>query len=212
MNGRTRKPDETTAGVTQDSRLAEDRHIRSTAADDASRYSLLGLEISQASENAGIPVRLKVTSSSMSPMLGPGDVIYLEFFPPGRLKTGDIVVYLDGQVPVTHRLINAGPRLCLTKGDALLRFDPPVDPTKILGRVVAYENHGKLIRITGLRWQLINRIAGALSSLEGQAARWGDQLFRRDPKAHPAWLSALARMMCRLLQLVVGFLVKLTMR
>jgi signal peptidase I len=177
---------------------------------DISRYSRLALHITRSDQASDKPVMLQVVSGSMSPLLQPGDSIYMEFTPPESLKRGDIVVFHKGDTLVTHRLISISPRGCLTKGDALLRCDPPIDRTDIAGRVVAFDHKGKVIRLAGWRWRVLNRMSGLFGSLEAQAVFLGDKIIRRDRWAHmPAWFHFLIRSGSWILRAPAMLLIKL---
>jgi len=80
-----------------------------------------------------------VSSWSMEPTLHVGDLIVVS----GREtpRVGDIVVYAKpfGEL-IVHRLIEIREgvqgTLFITKGDANLNVDPPVDPSRVKGKVV----------------------------------------------------------------------------
>ena len=93
----------------------------------------------------------------------------MEFAPPERLKRGEIVVFHKGESFVTHRLVSFGPDGCLTKGDALLRCDPPITQVDIAGRAIAFDHKGKVTQRNGWRWHVLR--AYSLNP-DAQAARW----------------------------------------
>jgi signal peptidase I len=166
-----------------------------TLSESASRYLVLGLQIGRLAEPSGKPLRMKVTSGSMSPLLRPGDFVHMQFASPESMRCGDVVVFILDQHLVTHRLISVGrPSFC-TKGDALHSADAPIDRSQLLGRVVAFERNDKTIQLSGLFWHGFNRIAGLSGLLETRAAGFGDHLFQRKREAQPpAWWTVLVRL------------------
>ncbi|MBI2218845.1 MAG: hypothetical protein HYU51_16285 [Candidatus Rokubacteria bacterium] len=59
---------------------------------------------------------------------------------------------------VVHRLVaRSGARLVL-KGDALASPDAPVDPASVIGRVVAIERAGRVVRVDGAVWTILDRV------------------------------------------------------
>jgi hypothetical protein len=178
--------------------------------EDISRYIRLALHISRISQAPDKPVRLMVVSGSMSPLLLPGDSIYMEFAPPESLKRGDIVVFRKGESLVTHRLVSIGPNGCLTKGDALFRCDSSITRADIAGRVIAFDHKGKITRLSGWRWRILNRMLGLFGSWEAQVVFLGDKVVHRDRRAClPAWLHFLIRSVSRILWAPARLLIKL---
>jgi hypothetical protein len=178
--------------------------------DAASRYSTLALQIGCSDWLQDRIFRLKVTSGSMSPVLKPGDFVKMEIVLPERLRRGDIVVFQrDGDL-VTHRLVSTSAHSFLTKGDALLFFDPLYDRAQLLGRVFAVERDGKLTLMRGWRWRMYNRTAGLLYFWEGRTFRLAEGLFRHKREAQvPYAFSILARLASGLLRLPVKVLLRL---
>jgi signal peptidase I len=178
--------------------------------EDTSRYSRLALHISRSDQAPDMPVLLQVVSGSMSPLLEPGDNIYMEFTPPESLKRGDIVVFYKGDSLVTHRLISINPRGCLTKGDALLHCDPLIDLDDIAGRVVAFDRRGKVTRFAGWPWSVLNHVSGLFGAMEAQTVSLGDKIIRWDRRANmPAWFHFLTRSGHWILRAPARLLVKL---
>lgn len=86
------------------------------------------------------PTRLRATGTSMRPLLSPSASVELEPFCLDRLRLGDIVCFENpsGHL-ILHRFLGREPgtgRL-LTRGDWRVRFDPPVDPARVIARVRA---------------------------------------------------------------------------
>jgi signal peptidase I len=93
-------------------------------------------------------LRLGVTGSSMLPTVWPGDTLVIERASSDAVSKGDIVLFQrDGRFFV-HRVVGkiAGDSMILTRGDAMLRPDPPVAGRCLLGKVVSIVRQGKRIR------------------------------------------------------------------
>ena len=187
-----------------------DRKVDDVHRGAGSHYSALALQIGLSGQVNNQSMRLKVTSGSMLPQLMPGDYINLELAPPESLRCGDIVVFQNDGELVTHRLVSINPHYCLTKGDALQGFDPPIDRSRLLGRVVAFERSGKVTLLRGPRWRTFNRTAGLLNFWEGWSARLAERIFHHGRGTQPpAALSILSHLVSGLLQLPVKILLKL---
>lgn len=78
----------------------------------------------------------------MQPSIPDGS--YLEVRPVAfeELQIGDLVVYHSGSEVFCHRLIRKTEKECVVKGDALLAADPPVDWSRVLGRVAILIEEG----------------------------------------------------------------------
>lgn len=63
---------------------------------------------------------LKVTSGSMQPTYGIGDVVFVNTkYDYDKLKIGDVITYKAGSSNVTHRIVEIAPNgLVVTQGDA----------------------------------------------------------------------------------------------
>lgn len=75
-----------------------------------------------------------VLSGSMEPELSVGDLLIV-----AERKTydvGDIVVYQDGRMAVTHRIISISKNEVITRGDANNIEDAPITHAQIKGKVV----------------------------------------------------------------------------
>ncbi len=88
---------------------------------------------------AGVPVEVRVSGGSMRPLLAPGAVLTVLPCAPADLRIGDVVVARStaGRV-VAHRLVARRGDAFVLRGDALGADDPPVGPTDILGRALAF--------------------------------------------------------------------------
>jgi len=83
---------------------------------------------------------VEVTGSSMLPTFAGVGRLAVEFSPQA-LEFGDVVVFRQREILVVHRLVqnkrdNGSLRL-RTRGDGTISFDPWLDPSSVIGRVVA---------------------------------------------------------------------------
>jgi hypothetical protein len=96
---------------------------------------------------------IEVAGSSMSPLVRPGDEVYVEFGgrPP---RFGEIVVFREEGLMVIHRLVGRrwakgpGTRL-VTRGDGRLTFDRPFQPDLVFGvaRACRRPKNGALVPV-----------------------------------------------------------------
>ncbi len=130
---------------------------------------------------------LHVVGSSMVPTLPPGSVLCVEFSPSG-LRRGDLLLFRQADYLVVHRLLGraraAGGARCLrTRGDGLPALDPALEPSCVVGRVVAIDRgrgwkgvRGRGARLYGT-WLAWHDLAWA--ALVVLARRTVDGLLRR---------------------------------
>jgi hypothetical protein len=90
---------------------------------------------------AGRGGTVRVKGASMIPTLREGQLLAIEFSP-RSLAVGDLLVYRQGDLLMVHRLLGparaaSGVRALRTRGDGLSRLDPRLDPSRVLGRVIA---------------------------------------------------------------------------
>lgn len=81
-----------------------------------------------------------VTGTSMGPGLGPGSRIRIALTHRARYEIGEVVAYLADRQVVVHRVVHRGRAAAargyvITRGDATVVPDPPVDHGRILGSV-----------------------------------------------------------------------------
>ena len=95
-----------------------------------------------------------VEGMSMGQGLPPGSRIRIELIERAQYDTGEVVAYLfDGQV-IVHRVVHRG-RIgvaaghVLTRGDATLVPDPPVEHARILGPVKGVWREGRWMELSG---------------------------------------------------------------
>lgn len=96
-------------------------------------------------------IRLPAVGTSMVPAVQPGDLLSIQLVDPNEISPGDIVVYARDQRLIVHRIVRTsagsiGPCL-VTRGDRLLRDDPPVLQDDLLGRVTRIERKQRLVNL-----------------------------------------------------------------
>ena len=77
-----------------------------------------------------------VTGWSMSPLIRPGDELYVEFGD-RRPRRGEIAVFREGELMIAHRVVggerSGSKELLITRGDGMATFDPPFLPRRCSG-------------------------------------------------------------------------------
>ena len=105
-----------------------------------------------------------IVTGSMEPALDRGDLVILERVDPSQLRVGDIITYMKGRTPVTHRIVAVTGEGFITKGDANLFEDPYiVEPDQVVGRVWAVIPKLGWIAII-LNWNPIVRLATVVAA------------------------------------------------
>lgn len=124
----------------------------------------------------GTPLRFRVTSESMAPLLLPGDEVIVAAAPPETLRPGDVIVAAaPGRPFVVHRLValrREGDGFWLvTRGDRSGTPDPAWTAEAIVGRVVAVVRAGQMLDLRRGRGRVLTLTQGTLARLE--AATYG---------------------------------------
>lgn len=91
-------------------------------------------------------VRLKVTGSSMLPVIWPGDEITVVISPYAGLQAGQIVLYHRNGRLTAHRIERVTEDHLIARGDSLALSDSPVLPEEVVGQVVSILRNGCNIR------------------------------------------------------------------
>jgi len=92
-------------------------------------------------------VQTTVRGTSMLPTLRVGDLLTLEAGRAAEMGSGDIVCCFRAGRFYTHRVLGRQGQHLITRGDANLRFDPPVSAEECVGRVVSAERNGRPIAL-----------------------------------------------------------------
>ena len=96
----------------------------------------------------GQSIRFYAHGMSMKPTILHGDFVTVEPIEPSEIRRGDIVLYRDRNNVIAHRVVGlTASKRFLFCGDGRETADQPVRPDQILGRVVALERDGRLLRL-----------------------------------------------------------------
>ena len=76
----------------------------------------------------------EVATASMYPTIEIGDVVIVEIT--NDVEKNDIIVYIDGESIITHRLIEKNENELIAKGDANNSEDKPINKNMVLGKVI----------------------------------------------------------------------------
>ena len=129
---------------------------------------------------------LAMTGESMLPMLRGGQRVAVELALE-RPERGDLLLFRQADYYVVHRYLGpasgADGQPCLrTRGDHMPRLDSPLDPGRVLGRVVAIEEqdgwldldrgaarlYGLAVALHDLFWSVAVLVGGKLETLLGR--------------------------------------------
>ncbi len=109
-------------------------------------------------EDSGQQRCLPIIGRSMLPLLRHGDQAWIEHGCANPHR-GEIIVFRDENKLTIHRIIrlshDSGKLLFITKGDNFFKFDAPVTPEQILGRVVAVQRGKQRIMIDTPAWRMV---------------------------------------------------------
>ncbi len=96
----------------------------------------------------GLVTRLRLTGTSMSPLLRAGDLVTLAPRRRGPIRAGDVVAFLaDGRWLVIHRVVAAGGGRLHTRGDALGHGDRPLPEEDVVAVVSNAERRSRRLRL-----------------------------------------------------------------
>ena len=98
----------------------------------------------------GHAARFRATGDSMYPTLRDGDALTVLPVHVDDLRRGDIVLTQDGTRVTAHRIRSLGAAI-VTRGDNSDEDDAPLAPSQVLGKVVAADRNGELVRL-GRGW------------------------------------------------------------
>jgi len=142
---------------------------------------------------AGEQHLLPITGNSMLPFLREGDYVLLSHGRAG-VRRGDLVVFRQGEGLVAHRVLRIvsgdDTTTFMTKGDHATRFDPPLNASEVLGRVLAIKRGRQYMRLDTTTWRMINWSIAILSWTWGAAYGRGWDLRRRFVESEPSRLTA----------------------
>lgn len=98
---------------------------------------------------SGHSVELPSTGYSMFPTLKPGDSVVVKPMTAGEFpKPGSVVVYIENNVLVMHRLVeinnnDSGNQMLITRGDSGRESDKPWHQEQLIGMAISYKRRRK---------------------------------------------------------------------
>lgn len=112
------------------------------------------LALAESLRAPGRSVESTVTGASMGPGLGAGSRIRIALIYRARYEVGEVVAYLTGKQVVVHRVAHQGRTgtargYLVTRGDATLVPDPPVELERVLGPVTGVRRAGGWAPLNG---------------------------------------------------------------
>ncbi len=123
----------------------------------------------------GLGVRFSARGGSMRPTIRGGEAITVTPVAIEAVAAGDIVLFRRRGRMVVHRVLRVlreGDVVrFLTRGDASVAADPPLEACHVLGRVVAVERDGRDVDLTGARSRWSCRAARCLCAARGTVRR-----------------------------------------
>lgn len=127
--------------------------------------------------NKGLSLCIKVTGRSMSPFLRGGEILTIRKVPCSSLEKGDLLFFKNRHgFPIIHRIIKTrrtsnNMNIFLTRGDALIAYDSPVNEHEVLGKVCNIQKNvsGKEIKhidMESFLWKKFNYLIALLSNVK----------------------------------------------
>lgn len=148
-----------------------------------------------------------VLGVSMGRTVPEGSRIRIELGAPRRYDRGEVIAFVAAHHVVVHRVVCPARRwpqgLLLTRGDAELIPDPPVDADRVLGAVAAIQQDGRWVPVERRPWRSVRScvLASVLLVLVGCALQASPRvaaalvkLLRRGPARLAAGLRRAGRM------------------
>jgi hypothetical protein len=134
-----------------------------------------------------------VEGMSMGRTLPAGSRIRIELAHRGRYEVGEVVAFLAGRHVVVHRVVRRGRGgsaggYLLTRGDAALVPDPPVEERRVLGAVTGVARDGGWVAVNACPRE-VYPVRAVIWLLLAAAA----SLLRVSPRAAAAFVTAVHR-------------------
>ncbi len=112
-----------------------------------------------------------VSGRSMLPLLEPGDQLKV-LHGQSHVDVGDVITFYKDDTFVAHRIMQIKTKqnrpVIISKGDNTPQFDPPLRLQEIVGRVIAVERNGRLMKIDTLPWKVLGRLIVAKTHVQGK--------------------------------------------
>jgi hypothetical protein len=128
----------------------------------------------------GHVVRFQADGWSMHPTIRYGETIIVEPLGDSAVRAGDVLLYRHARFAIAHRLVRVTSTELVLRGDAADSCDAPISSDQLLGRVVAVERRGRLLRF-GLRSRLWSPVSARALRRVRVARATISELLRRAP-------------------------------
>ena len=122
----------------------------------------------------GHAVRFRARGHSMHPIIRCDDYLLVE--PAARIEPGDVVLTLAERGLTAHRVVRVDESQVLTRGDNAPDFDPPLDRSRILGRVTHAEREGRMRRVRRARSVVLAATRMAMKAIARFTRTWSGGL------------------------------------
>jgi hypothetical protein len=103
------------------------------------RERILAAARRQGMAGGGDSIDVRLRGASMAAAIPQASRIRITFGG-GPHRVGDIVAFMVGEKIIVHRIVHLARRHLITRGDAMLLPDPPIDAEAVLGRVNAIDS------------------------------------------------------------------------
>ncbi len=108
---------------------------------------------------------LIITTSSMAPLIQPGDLVYIGKVAPSKINIGDIIAFWQGNILIIHRVIRKIRKdrelFFIERSDGYFHHSL-VSSRSLMGKVLKIKKSEKSINMDVLSWSLFNRIIGIM--------------------------------------------------
>ena len=104
-------------------------------------------------------LRLRATGASMLPAIAPGDMLDFRKPPCGSIAPGQVLLIRRHGRFVVHRMVGEQAGMILARGDALAANDAPVEPSDVIGVLVAQWRGDRALHAGGRHWLRRQRLA-----------------------------------------------------
>ncbi len=122
---------------------------------------------------SGQSMSFVIATSSMLPILAPGDRVIARGVDAEQVQVGDIAILRNGELPIVHRVVerhsDSGKLMLVTKGDNCTKADEAVPCSQLVGVVVVVERQERTLVLTSARMGPASRAIAFLSRCESQA-------------------------------------------
>jgi hypothetical protein len=126
-------------------------------------------------------------SSSMAPLLRPGDWVRLDPFEPAAAFVGMLVAYRSADRIIVHRMLAWNATGFVAKGDALPSPDLIVPWGRVVGRVAARRRpDGRIVDLRRFPWPALDGLLGRVATLAGRLCGHGAD-GTASPARRPFW-------------------------